>query len=143
MTVNTTPTTQPTPSDISARARDVARRLPGQARRQRLDTARLEYGPLYALAEIHQRVAQTLPQKLGFIRRAVFQPIESYQGLIPDEALIKYDDATRSGLFSAFTVVTPTYFSQKQVDPWIVAQVDGAELYAVIAQWDDAEDVVR
>jgi len=143
MTINTTAKTQFAPSDIATRARDIARRLPGQARRQHLDTARLEYGPLYTLAEIHQRVAQTLPQKLGFIRRAVFQPIESYQGLIPDEALIKYDDAARSGLFSAFTVVTPTYFSQKQVDPWIVAQVDGAELYAVIAQWDDSEDEAR
>ncbi|OLB97587.1 MAG: hypothetical protein AUH30_09960 [Candidatus Rokubacteria bacterium 13_1_40CM_68_15] len=143
MTINTTVTTQPPVSDMAARAREIARRLPGQARRQRLDTARLEYGPLYTLAEIHQRVAQTLPQKLGFIRRAVFQPIDSYQGLIPDEALIKYDDAVRGGLFSAFTVVTPTYFSQKQVDPWIVAQVDGAEVYAVIAQWDDSEDVMR
>src|SRR6266478_3534229 len=130
MTINTNVTAQPAPTDIATRARDIARRLPGQARRQRLDTARLEYGPLYTLAEIHQRVAQTLPQKIGFIRRAVFQPIESYQGLIPDEALIKYDDAARSGLFSAFTVVTPTYFSKKQVDPWIVAQVDGAELDA-------------
>jgi hypothetical protein len=85
-------------------------------------------------------VAQTLPQKLGFIRRAVFQPIESYQGLVPDDALLKYDDAVRGGLFSAFTVVTPTYFSQKQIDPWIVGQVDGAGFYAVIAQWDDSED---
>lgn len=140
MTIDTAGTAQPSIADSAARARDVRRRLPGQARRQRLDTARLEYGPLYTLADIHQRVAQTLPQKLGFVRRAVFEPIESYQGPIPDEALLKYDDAVRSGLFSAFTVVTPTYFSQKQVDPWIVGQVDGAELYAVIAQWDDADD---
>ena len=78
-----------------------------------------------------------------FIRRAVFEPIDSYQGPIPDEALLKYDAAVQSGLFSAFSVVTPAYFSQKQVDPWIVAQVDGAELYAVIAQWDDAGELRR
>src|SRR6266849_10831163 len=143
MTIDTSVTTQPPVADSAARARETRRRLPGQARRQRLDTARLEYGPLYSLAEIQQRVAQTLPQKVGFIRRAVFEPIESYQGLIPDEALLKYDTGARSSLFSAFTVVTPTYFSQKQVDPWIVAQVDGAELYAVIAQWDDAEEPAR
>src|SRR5207245_7439696 len=65
------------------------------------------------------------------------------RGPIPDEALLKYDAAVQSGLFSAFSVVTPAYFSQKQVDPWIVAQVDGAELYAVIAQWDDAEELGR
>lgn len=85
-------------------------------------------------------MAQALPPKFGFIRRAVLEVIESYQGLIPDEALLKYDAALQGGLFSVFTVVTPTYFSQKQVDPWIVAQVDGAELYAVIAQWSDLEE---
>src|SRR5437867_9395098 len=143
MTIDASVTTQRPVAETAARAQEIRQRLPGQARRQRLDTARLEYGPLYTLAEIHQRVAQTLPQKIGFIRRAVFQPIESYQGLIPDEALVKYDDAARSGLFSAFSVVTPAYFSQKQVDPWIVAQVDGAELYAVIAQWDDAGELRR
>src|SRR5438093_13349228 len=118
MTINTTGTTQPPVSDMAARAREIARRLPGQARRQRLDTARLEYGPLYTLAEIHQRVAQTLPQKIGFIRRAMFQPIESYQGLIPDEALVKYDDAALSGLFAAYPVVTPTDLSPQKVAPW-------------------------
>src|SRR5437016_13596811 len=138
MTIQTNATIQPPAADTAARAQEIRRRLPGQARRQRLDTARLEYGPLYSLAEIQQRVAQTLHQKVGFIRRAVFEPIESYQGPIPDEALLKYDAAVQSGLFSAFSVVTPAYFSQKQVDPWIVAQVDGAELYAGIAQWDDA-----
>jgi hypothetical protein len=86
-------------------------------------------------------VAQALPQKFGFIRGAVIEAIESYQGLIPDEALLKYDAAHQSGLFSAFTVVTPTYFTQRQVDPWIVAQVDGAELYAVIAKWNDLEEL--
>ncbi len=142
MTIDANVTTQPPVAETAAHAQEIRRRLPGQARRQRLDTARLEYGPLYTLAEIHQRVAQTLPQKVGFIRRAVFQPIESYQGLIPDEPLLKYDAALGSGLFAAFTVVTPAYFSQKQVDPWIVGQVDGADLYAVIAQWDDSEDAV-
>src|SRR5437899_9985491 len=127
MTIQTNATIQPPAADTAARAQEIRRRLPGQARRQRLDTARLEYGPLYSLAEIQQRVAQTLHQKVGFIRRAVFEPIESYQGPIPDEALLKYDAAVQSGLFSAFSVVTPAYFSQKQVDPWIVAQVDGAE----------------
>jgi hypothetical protein len=137
MTIDTNVAVQLPVADTAARAQEIRRRLPGQARRQRLDTARLEYGPLYTLAEIQHRVAQRLPQKLGFIRRAVFQPIEGYEELIPDEVLLKYDDAARSGLFSAFSVVTPTYFSQKQVDPWVVGQVDGAELYAVIAQWDE------
>jgi hypothetical protein len=142
MTMDACVTNEPRVADTAARAREIRHRLPGQARRQRLDTARLEYGPLYTLAQIRQRVAHALPQKVGFIRGAVLEAIESYQGLIPDGALLKYDAALQSGLFSAFTVVTPTYFSQQQVDPWIVAQVDGAELYAVIAQWNDLEEPV-
>jgi hypothetical protein len=140
MTIDACVTNEPPVVDTAARAREIRHRLPGQARRQRLDTARLEYGPLYTLAEIQRQVARALPQKFGFIRGAVLEAIESYQGLIPDEALLKYDAALRSGLFSAFTVATPTYFSQQQIDPWIVAQVDGAELYAVIAQWNVLEE---
>src|SRR5262245_64934399 len=103
MTIDTHPSVQSPVAAPAARAQEIRRRLPGQARRQRLDTARLEYGPLYTLAEIRHRVAQTLPQKLGLIRLAIFEPIESYQGLIPDEALLKYDTAVQSGLFSAFS----------------------------------------
>jgi len=140
MTIDASVTNRAPVVDTAARAQEIRHRLSGQARRHRLDTARLEYGPLYTLAEIRQRVARTLPQKFGFIRGTDLETIESYQGLIPDEALLKYDAALQSGLFSTFTVVTPTYFSQQQVDPWIVAHVDGAELYAVIAQWNDLEE---
>jgi len=52
MTIQTNATIQPPAADTAARAQEIRRRLPGQARRQRLDTARLEYGPLYSLAEI-------------------------------------------------------------------------------------------
>ena len=50
MTIDTNATIQPPAADTAARAQEIRRRLPGQARRQRLDTARLEYGPLYSLA---------------------------------------------------------------------------------------------
>ena len=140
MTIDASVTNRAPVVDTAARAQEIRHRLSGQARRHRLDTARLEYGPLYTLAEIRQRVARTLPQKFGLIRGTDLETIDSYQGLIPDEALLKYDAALQSGLFSTFTVVTPTYFSQQQVDPWIVAHVDGAELYAVIAQWNDLEE---
>jgi len=36
------------------------------------------------------------------------EPIEEYSGLIPDEVLLKYDEAARSGLFAKFWIVTPT-----------------------------------
>jgi hypothetical protein len=51
--------------------------------------------------------------------------------------VIEYDGAERSSLFAKFWVVTPTYYWKSQVDPWIVAEVAGTSLCAVIARWDD------
>jgi hypothetical protein len=51
---------------------------------------------------IRERVAETLPIRAGYIRSAVIEPIEEYGGSIPDESLLRYDDAERSGLFSEF-----------------------------------------
>src|SRR5947199_8824653 len=102
MTIQTNATIQPPAADTAARAQEIRRRLPGQARRQRLDTARLEYGPLYSLAAIPQREAQTLHQQAGLIRRAVVEPNENYQGTIPDEPLLNNDAAAHIGLYSDF-----------------------------------------
>jgi len=90
----------------------------------------------YTIEPLLKSVAETLPSRVGYIRSAVSETIEEYRGSIPDESLLKYDDAERSGLFSQFMVVTPTYYRQPQVDPWLVAQVAGTSLWAVIARWD-------
>ena len=126
----------PAPVDIGTRVRTIRERLPGQMLRARMEMAQLCYGPLYSLAEIRQRVGEVLPRRVGYIRGAALEPIESYREPIPDEALLKYDDAARSGLFSKFWVATPTYYQERQVDPWIVAEVAGTDRWAVIAQWD-------
>ena len=108
----------------------------GDAWMLRLEMAALCYGPLYSLAEIRQNVGAVLPRRLGYVRGASLEPIETYAAPIPDEALVKYDDAARTGLFSKFWVATPTYYQERQVDPWIVAEVDGSDRWAVIARWD-------
>jgi hypothetical protein len=118
------------------RVREIRSRLPGQMLQERLENAQLTYGPLYTLAEIRQRVGEVLPRRLGYVRSAVLEPIENYRERIPDESLLKYDDAMRSGLFSKFWVATPTYYQERQVDPWIVAEVSGTDRWAVIARWD-------
>ena len=118
-----------------SRLREIRSRLPGQMLQERLENAQLTYGPLYTLAEIRQRVGEVLPRRLGYVRSAVLEPIETYRERIPDESLLKYDDAVRSGLFSKFWVATPTYYQERQVDPWIVAEVDGSDRWAVIARW--------
>jgi hypothetical protein len=123
--------------DVTARIRAIRNRLPGQMLRERLETAALLYGPLYSLAEIRQRVADTLARRVGFVRGATFEAIETYSRTIPDDALLKYDDAVRSALFGKFLVATPTYYREQQVDPWIVAEVAGStDRWVVVAQWD-------
>jgi len=101
---------------------------------ERIELARVAYGPLYTVGLIQERVAETLPSRIGYVRSAAMEPIEEYGGLIPDEVLLKYDEAERSGLFAKFWVVTPTYYRAPQVDPWIVAEVAGTKLCAVIAR---------
>ena len=128
-----TPTTT---TDTDARIRAIRARLPGQMLRERIEMAQVCYGPLHSLAEIRQKVGSTLPRRAGFVRGAVIEPIEEYRQAIPDEALLKFDDAAKSGLFSKFWVATPTYYQERQVDPWILGEVLGTDRYAVIAQWD-------
>jgi hypothetical protein len=119
------------------RARAVRARLPGQMLQERIENAQLAHGPLYTLAEIRQRVGEALPRRLGYVRRAVLEPIEAYRQHIPDHALLKYDDAVQSGLFDKFWVATPMYYQERQVDPWIVGEIGGgADRWAVIARWD-------
>lgn len=122
--------------ETASRLREIRSRLPGQMLHERLENAQLTYGPLYTLAEVRQRVGEVLPRRLGYVRSAVLEPIENYRERVPDESLLKYDDAVRSGLFSKFWVATPTYYQERQVDPWIVAEVTGTDRWAVIARWD-------
>src|ERR671923_2668333 len=120
-----------------SRARAVRARLPGQMLHERIENAQLAHGPLYTLAEIRQRVGEALPRRFGYVRSAVLEPIESYRERIPDHALLKYDDAVQSALFDKFWVATPTYYQERQVDPWILGEIGGgADRFAVIARWD-------
>ena len=125
-----------TTTETNARVRAIRARLPGQMLRERLQMAELLHGPLYSLAEVRQKVGQTLPRRAGYVRGAALEPIEEYRQAIPDEALLKYDDAVKSNLFSRFWVATPTYYQERQVDPWILGEVMGTDRYAVIAKWD-------
>lgn len=131
--LNTTPAVE---IDEATRLRGIRSRLPGQMLRERLEMASVCFGPLYTWPEVRQKVAETLPRKVGFVRTALVEPIEAYREPIPDAALLKYDDALKSGLFSKFWVATPRYYEQRQVDPWILAEVTASDQVAVIAQWD-------
>jgi hypothetical protein len=92
-------------ANVTERVRAIRLRLPGQALCERIEMARTCYGPLYTMGLVQERVAETLPSRIGYVR------------LIPDDVLLKYDEAERTGLFATFWVVTPTYYRQPQVDP--------------------------
>ena len=128
--------TVPPPLPLDARIRSIRARLPGQLLRERLEMAAVCYGPLHTLAEVRQKVGESLTRRIGFVRGATLEPIETYRETIPDEALLKYDDAMQSGFFSKFWVATPTYYQERQLDPWIIGEVAGSDRCAVIAQWD-------
>jgi len=122
--------------DSLERARVVRATLPGQVFRERVEIARATYGPLYTMGQVRQLVADSLPARVGYWRVTVSEAIDSYREYIPDEALLKYDDARRSGLFSKFWVMSPRYVQQRQVDPWIIAEVRDSEHCVVIARWE-------
>ena len=127
--------TADTATPRSERLAQIRASLSGQVWRERVDTASAAYGPLYTLSEVQQKIGDSLPIKLGYRRTAVLEPIDSYRGRIPDEALLKYDDARPSCLFARFWVGTPAYRAERQTDPWILGEVIDTDRYAVIAYW--------
>jgi len=75
------------PADAAERVRAIRFRLPGQAVMERIELARVAYGPLYTIGLIQERVAETLPTRIGYVRSTAMKPIEEYSGLIPDEVV--------------------------------------------------------
>ena len=53
--------------------------------------------------------------------------VESYGSMIPDAALLKFEEARSSGLFDGFEVVTPEYQRRERPmsDPWLVGHLKG------------------
>jgi hypothetical protein len=88
--------------------------------------------------ELRARIAGSLPWTFGSVRCARLEPIEDTEIVIPDEILVKYDDALQLGLFSRFMVARAAYYLAPQPNPWLVAEVAGSERWVAIARWDEA-----
>jgi hypothetical protein len=127
--------------NLEARIRDIRAGLPGQLRQQRLRTASLIFGPLYSLDEIHRRVAHTLPFRLGYPRRMCVTPIERSEIIIPEDVLLRYDEAVQSGLFSRFLVGTPAYYWWPADDAWLLGEIAASDRWAVLAHWAAPQSV--
>jgi hypothetical protein len=122
---------------LAARAQEIRAGLPGQLRQQRLGTASLLYGPVCSQDELRARIASSLPWKLGSIRRARLEPIEQTEIVIPDEILVKYDDAVQLGLFSRFMLGRPAYWLAVHDPRWLVAEIADTERWVAIARWQE------
>jgi hypothetical protein len=134
MTLPSPLTTASDARDLRARARDIRATLPGQLRQQRLTAAALLYGPLSSLDELHTRIGRMLPWRFGAVRRAKVVAIEESDCALSDELLLSYDDAARLGVFSRFMIARPAYYWCARGRPWLIAEVEGTERWAVIAQ---------
>ena len=135
------------------RAAIIRAELPGQRTERAHCTirseAQLRYGQILSWRAVLDAVARVAPRRLFFFRDALATKLEVYRGPIPDEALLAFDEAQRTGLFSSYWIVTPRYESLgarlAASDPWLVAQLNDADAYApgfhlsnyvVLAHWD-------
>jgi hypothetical protein len=123
--------------DRRQRAHEIRAGLPGQARQARLMTASMLYGPLCSLDALHRRIARALPLQLGHVRHVRMSPIEQSDALIPDDVLLRYDEAVQLSVFARFLIATPAYWFGAHGDPWLVAEVAGTDRWAVIARWGE------
>src|SRR4029453_6181446 len=68
------------PVNVTERVRAIRLRLPGQAVKERIEIAQATSGPLYTMGLLRERLAETLPTKIGYVRSTMIDPIEEYRG---------------------------------------------------------------
>lgn len=134
------------PADgVAERAAAIRAQLPDQAAAEELknrrEIAAALYGPLYSLAELRDRAARTMPLPRAIPpwgrRGVVLEQVPTYRSRIPDQPLLKYDEALQSSLFSGFWVATPICNRRAGPHRWIIAEVADTTRWAVIAHWTE------
>lgn len=124
------------PLEARFRARRVRHHLYGQTLGERIAQARARYGRVYTRAELR---AVAYPRRRAWssrIERRLVKPLEAYRAPIPDDALLRYDDASETALFSRFCVVAPAGGHEDRPTHWIVGELRGGlERYAIVARW--------
>lgn len=124
--------------DKQAAAQRVRQKLPGQVAQSRRALAEAQYGLAMSQRELHDKIRRSIRARFGFERSSSGVGITSYTRFIPDEALLKYQEAKDSGFFDRFTIEWPTYDSKQAPDPYLVGWLDG-DTAIVLAYWDDDE----
>ena len=121
------------PADIT-RVEAIRGRLSGQHARQRevlkdrlIENAIATYGLELPAPLIRRGIINAIPPKPFRVRHVWGWDIDYYPGLIPDRALLIYNQALASRAFHCFGVYEPRYGSQKwsrphvtTLDPWLI-----------------------
>ena len=103
---------------------------------ERVAQARARYGRVYTLGQLRAAAYPRRRGRLSRFERGSMEPLEIYRALIPDDALLRYNDASETESFSQFWVVTPTRVGRDRPARWLVGQLrGGVQLYAIVARW--------
>ncbi len=108
----------------------------GQTLGERIAHAQARYGRVYTLAELRAATCPGWQAWFSRLKRQVMEPLEAYQAPNPDDGLLRYEDASETAWFSRFCVVAPASAGRDRPSRWIVGQLRGVELYAIVARWD-------
>lgn len=104
---------------------------------ERLQIAEARFGLSQTRDALSDAIARTLPLRPFRFRTTEWTIVEKWdRGVLPDDAVRKYLDAQRSGLFDRFDVVEPLYKEHaRNDDPWLVGRVRDTGRYIVLAYW--------
>jgi hypothetical protein len=106
---------------------------------ERVAQVRARYGRVYTPAQLRTAASPHQRNRFRGFQRGFLEPLETYEAPIPDDALLRYDDALGTESFSQFWVVTPARAGQDRPIRWIVGQLrGGVDLFAIVARWRTA-----
>lgn len=117
------------------RIRRIRDRLLRPTLEERVAQVRARYGRVYTAAQLRAAASPRQRNRFRGFERGFLEPLETY-GAIPDDALLRYDDALETESFSQFWVVAPARSGRDRPTRWIVGQLRGGlGLFAIVARW--------
>jgi hypothetical protein len=131
-------------SEVLDRVKKIRAALPNLA--PNLEVAAAQFGLQVPARAVHQHARRALPFKFFSRRGSTWWTVDHFRGSVPDQALLKYDEAKRTGLLTHFYVVVPMRSTARYEfaprDPWLVGSVQAiAEGYQP-PRWRDETPVI-
>jgi hypothetical protein len=118
------------------RVRRIRDRLLRPTLDERVARVRARYGRVYTRAQLCGGGAARRRGRFRRLERGCARSLEAYGARIPDDALLRYDDALGTEAFSQFWVVTPARSGRDRCARWLVGELrGGVDLFAIVARW--------